>query len=32
MYIICDFVAGFAKRSVRTIRETEGDIEIVDDL
>ena len=31
MYI-CDFVVGFAKRSVYSIRKNEGDIEIVDDL
>ena len=31
MYI-CDFIIGLAKRSVRSIRQIEGDIEIVDDL
>ena len=31
MYI-CDSVAGLAKRSVRSIRKIEDDMEIVDDL
>ena len=29
---ICDFIVGLAKRSVRSIREIDGDMEIVEDL
>ena len=29
---LCDFVVGLAKRSVRSIRRIEGNMEIVDDL
>ena len=29
---VFDFVVGLAKRSVRSIRKIEGDMEIVDDL
>ena len=32
IYVICDVVVGLAKRSVRSIRKIEGDIQIVDDL